>query len=132
MYKEGRDGLRGYRTLKLGLMPEREALNERIDARCRAMFEGGLADEVRAIQAMGYESVKPFEALGYKQALQSIRGELSLRDALFYAQRNTRRYAKRQITWLRREIGVEWLRGFGETAEIQEEGARLVAEFLAG
>ena len=132
LYREGRDGLRGYRTLKLGLMPEREALNGRIDARCRTMFEGGLVDEVRAIQAMGYESVKPFDALGYKQALQSIRGELSLRDALFYAQRNTRRYAKRQITWLRRESGVEWLRGFGESAETQEEAARLVAEFLAG
>ncbi len=132
MYKEGRDGLRGYRTLKLGLLPEREALNQRIDARCRAMFDGGLADEVRRIMAMGFATVKPFEALGYKQALQSIRGELSLRDALFYAQRNTRRYAKRQITWLRKESGVEWLRGFGESVEIQEEAARRVAEFLEG
>jgi tRNA dimethylallyltransferase len=132
MYREGRDGLRGYRTLKLGLLPEREALNQRIDARCLAMFEGGLVDEVRAIQAMGYESVKPFEALGYKQALQSIRGELSLRDALFYAQRNTRQYAKRQITWLRKEAGVEWLRGFGEDAELQETAVKRVHEFLTG
>ena len=84
------------------------------------------------IVAMGFASVKPFEALGYKQALQAIGGELSARDALFYAQRNTRRYAKRQITWLRRETGMEWLRGFGESPEILEEAARRVREFLNG
>ncbi len=132
MYREGRDRLRGYRVLKLGLLPGREALNERLDARCRAMFEGGLEDEVRGILAMGFPSVKPFEALGYKQALQSINGELSPREALFYAQRNTRRYAKRQITWLRKESGIEWLRGYGESPEIQEAAIERVREFLAG
>jgi tRNA dimethylallyltransferase len=130
LYREGRDRLRGHRALKLGLLPDREALNERIDARCRAMFEGGLEDEVRGILAMGYASVKPFEALGYKQALQSIRGELSPREALFYAQRNTRRYAKRQITWLRKESGIEWLKGFGESPEIREAATGRVREFL--
>jgi tRNA dimethylallyltransferase len=132
LYREGRDRLRGYRALKLGLLPDREALKERIDARCRAMFEGGLEDEVRGILAMGYASVKPFEALGYKQALQSIRGELSPREALFYAQRNTRRYAKRQITWLRKESGIEWLKGFGESPEIREAATGRVRKFLAG
>jgi tRNA dimethylallyltransferase len=130
MYREGRDRLAGYRVLKLGLMPAREALNERLDARCRAMFDAGLADEVRAIVAMGYQDAKPFEALGYKQALQLIRGELNPRDALFYAQRNTRRYAKRQITWLRRESGVEWLGGFGDDPQIQEAALRRATEFL--
>lgn len=132
LYREGRDRLRGYRALKLGLLPDREALNERIDARCRAMFEGGLEEEVRGILAMGFPSVKPFEALGYKQALQSIRGELSPREALFYAQRNTRRYAKRQITWLRKESGIEWLKGFGESPEIREAATGRVRKFLAG
>jgi len=132
LYREGRDRLRGYRALKLGLLPDREALNGRIDARCRAMFEGGLEDEVRGILAMGFPSVKPFEALGYKQALQSIRGELSPREALFYAQRNTRRYAKRQITWLRKESGIEWLKGFGESPEIREAATGRVRQFLTG
>lgn len=130
LYRQGRDRLRGYRALKLGLLPDREALNERLDTRCRAMFEGGLEDEVRGILAMGFAPVKPFEALGYKQALQSIRGELNPREALFYAQRNTRRYAKRQITWLRKEAGMEWLRGFGESPEIREAAIRRVREFL--
>ena len=132
LYGRGRNRLRGYRALKLGLLPGREALNERLDARCRDMFERGLADEVRGILAMGFASVKPFESLGYKQALQSIRGELNPREALFYAQRNTRRYAKRQISWLRKETGIEWLRGFGESPEIQEAAARRVQEFLDG
>jgi tRNA dimethylallyltransferase len=132
LYRQGRGRLRGYRALKLGLLPEREALNERLDARCRAMFEGGLEDEVRGIMAMGLAPVKPFEALGYKQALQSIGGELTPREALFYAQRNTRRYAKRQITWLRKESGIEWLKGFGESPEIREAATGRVREFLAG
>jgi tRNA dimethylallyltransferase len=119
LYLMGRDCLRGYRALKLALLPERETLNERLDARCRAMFEGGLDGEVRGILAMGFASVKPFESLGYKQTLQSIRGELNPREALFYAQRNTRRYAKRQITWLRRETEMVWLKGFGEAPEIR-------------
>jgi tRNA dimethylallyltransferase len=130
LYRQGRDRLRGYRALKLGLLPDREALNQRLDERCRAMFQGGLEDEVRRILAMGFPSVKPFEALGYKQALQSIRGELTPREALFYAQRNTRRYAKRQITWLRKETGIEWLRGFGESPEIRDFAIRRVQEFL--
>jgi len=132
LYRRGRDRLRGYRVLKLGLMPERQPLNQRIDARCAAMFEGGLIQEARAIQAMGYASAKPFEALGYKQALQAICGELKEREALFYAQRYTRRYAKRQITWLRKESGVEWLRGFGESPQIQAAAARLVEILLSG
>jgi tRNA dimethylallyltransferase len=132
LYRQGRDRLRGYRTLKLGLLPDREALNERLDERCRAMFEGGLVDEVRGILAMGFASVKPFESLGYKQALQSIRGELNPREALFYAQRKTRRYAKRQITWFRRETGIEWLRGFGESPEIRQAAIQRVQDFLTG
>ena len=59
LYRRGRDRLLGYRALKFGLLPGREALNERLDARCRAMFEGGLADEVRGILAMGFARSNP-------------------------------------------------------------------------
>ena len=131
MFREGRDALEGYRVLKLALNPEREPLNARLDARCRAMFETGLIEEVRAILAMGYPpETKPFEALGYAQALQSIQGELSPKDALFYAQRRTRQYAKRQITWIRKEQGVVWLRGFGEEERITQEAEQRVRQFL--
>lgn len=133
LYRTGRHGLRGYRVLKLGLLPDRDALYERLDRRCAQMFEAGLVDEVRHILSLGFpRESKPFEAHGYKQALQSLEGELSPRDAIFYAQRNTRQYAKRQITWFRREPGLVWLKGFGEEAEIREEAAGRVREFLAG
>jgi tRNA dimethylallyltransferase len=131
LFLEGRDALCGYATLKLGLLPERDALYERLDARCKGMFEGGLVDEVRRILALGFPpSAKPFESHGYKQALQLIQGELSPRDAVFYAQRNTRNYAKRQITWFRREPGIEWLKGFGGDPAILEAALRRTAEFL--
>ena len=79
-------------------------------------------EEVRGILALGYApECKPFESHGYKQALQQINGELSPRDAVFYAQRNTRNYAKRQLTWFRRERDLVWLKGFGDLPEIREE-----------
>jgi tRNA dimethylallyltransferase len=131
LFQQGRDALRGYRTLKLGLLPDREALNPRLDGRCAWMFEHGLVEEVRRILALGFSpACKPFESHGYKQAMQLIQGELSPRDAVFYAQRNTRHYAKRQITWFRRERELQWLRGFGDTADIRQAAVTLVAGFL--
>ena len=131
LFRAGRDALRGYRTLKLGLLPDRAALYSRLDGRCAQMFDAGLVEEVRHILSLGYaETSKPFESHGYKQALQQIRGELSLRDAVFYAQRNTRNYAKRQLTWFRREQGLVWMKGFGDEAEMREIALTQVRAFL--
>ena len=95
------------------------------------MFRGGLVDEVKRILAMGYPGKsKPFESHGYKQVLQMLHGELTEKEALFYAQRNTRRYAKRQVTWFRQERDVEWLRGFGAGRRCQDQSARVVRQFL--
>jgi tRNA dimethylallyltransferase len=131
LFQQGRDALTGYRTLKLGLLPDREVLNPRLDERCAWMFEHGLVEEVRCILALGFSpACKPFESHGYKQAMQLIQGELSLRDAVFYAQRNTRHYAKRQITWFRRERELQWLKGFGDAAHIREAALASVSNFL--
>jgi tRNA dimethylallyltransferase len=131
LFRAGRAGLSGYRSLKLGLDPGREALYARVDDRCRRMFESGLVDEVKRILALGYsQESKPFESHGYKQALQVLRGELTLKEAIFYAQRNTRRYAKRQMTWFRQESGIVWLKGFGEEPGIRAAACELVREFL--
>ena len=131
LFQQGRDALTGYRTLKLGLLPDREALNPRLDERCAWMFEHGLVEEVRCILALGFSpACKPFESHGYKQAMQFIQGELSLRDAIFYAQRNTRHYAKRQITWFRRERELQWLKGFGDAPDIREAALTSVSTFL--
>jgi tRNA dimethylallyltransferase len=132
LFREGRDALTGYRTLKLGLLPDRDELYTRIDARCAAMFSNGLVEEVRHILDLGYvPEAKPFESVGYKQALQHVRGELNLRDAIFYAQRDTRQYAKRQLTWFRREKDLVWLKGFADTPGIRERALELVAKFYS-
>ena len=131
LFRGGRNALRGYRTIRFVLQPERERLYERLDARCRQMFEGGLIDEVRRILALGYpRSAKPFESHGYKQALQVLGGELSREQAIELAQRNTRRYAKRQMTWFRQEPSVEWVHGFGDEAAVARDVLVRVAAFL--
>ncbi len=131
LFQQGRDALTGYRTLKLGLLPDREVLNPKLNERCAWMFEHGLVEEVRCILALGFSpACKPFESHGYKQAMQLIQGELSARDAVFYAQRNTRHYAKRQITWFRRERELQWLKGFGDAPDIREAALGSVANFL--
>ena len=132
LFQQGREALGGYRILKIGLSPAREQLYERLDRRTRQMFETGLIEEVRGILARGFApTVKPFESHGYRQAIQFISGELKLDEAIFYAQRNTRHYAKRQMTWFRQEAGMEWFSGFGDDTQIQQAVRDRVREFLA-
>lgn len=115
VFAQGRDALAGFRILKIGLFPDRDELYKRLEARMEAMFAAGLIEETRAILARGYSpSAKPFESIGYKQALQCVAGTLSPKDALFYAKRDTRRYAKRQMTWFRQERDLEIFPGFGD------------------
>jgi len=131
LFRQGRDALEGYRALKIGLAPDRDALYQRLDDRCREMFESGLVEEVRGILDSGFpQDAKPFESHGYRQVVQMMRGELNARDALFYAQRNTRNYAKRQMTWFRKEPGIEWLHGFGDETHIAQQALERVREFL--
>jgi tRNA dimethylallyltransferase len=131
LFREGRDALEGYRVLRIALAPDRDQLYRRLDERCRRMFASGLAAEVQSILDRGFPpDAKPFESHGYHQALQMLRGELNGQEALFYAQRNTRQYAKRQMTWFRREPDMEWLKGFGDEQPIQQEALARVRDFL--
>jgi tRNA dimethylallyltransferase len=131
VFAGGRDGLTGYRVLKIGLFPDREKLVARLEARVEAMFAGGLVAETEAILARGVPaSAKPFESIGYKQAVQVVRGELSVKDAIFYSKRDTRQYAKRQMTWFRQEPGLEVVRGFGDQEEVVERVMARVGEFV--
>lgn len=127
--QQGRDPLRGFRILRLGLEPDREALYERINQRARRMFEGGLVEETHLLlQKYGVEA-RPLSSLGYRQAAQFLRGELTREQAIEAAQQAHRNYAKRQMTWFRREPDVNWLRGFGDDREIQERAAGFVDDF---
>ena len=111
--------LEGYAIIKLGLDPDRNELQQRLETRTRLMFQTGLMDEVRSLLAGGATgNEKPFEALGYKQALLHLRGGLTLEQAVESTIVETRQYAKRQRTWFRRDPEIHWLAGFGEDAEI--------------
>jgi len=126
LFRAGRPRLEGYRVVKLGLLPERAALYERIEARVEAMLDAGWLEETRRLLERFPAHAKPFGVLGYKQLVAHLRGELSLKDAIKQTKHETRQYAKRQITWFRKEPGVEWLHAFGDDASIQAEAlARL-------
>jgi len=129
LFEKGRNPLSGFHPVKLGLDPPRNELYERINARAVAMFQRGLVDEVRQLLAAGVPmTAKPFESLGYKQALQVVQGLLTEQQALESTQLETRRYAKRQLTWFRREAEVHWLHGFGDDVRMQDEALATVVE----
>ncbi len=115
-----REALEGYRVVKMGLFPPREALYERIERRTEGMFHGGLVEEVKGLLARGVSpEAKPFEALGYRQALRVVRGEMDVAQAIAETALRTRQYAKRQMTWFRHEPGVVVFEGFGEEMPAQ-------------
>jgi tRNA dimethylallyltransferase len=127
--QRGRDPLRGFRILRIGLNPEREALYARLNQRACQMFDDGLIDETKSLLERYGErkSVTPLESLGYKQAAQFLREELTREQALAATQQGHRNYAKRQMTWFRREPDVIWLAGFGDDPAVAREAAELVS-----
>ncbi len=117
MFARGRDPLAGYNVMKFGLNPPRDQLYRRIERRSQAMYDQGLVEETRAILAMGYTlQCKPFESLGYAEALRVIQGEMTPEQAVAATAMATRRYAKRQWTWFRREKDMLWIDSFGDDA----------------
>lgn len=129
LFARGRDPLTGFHPIKLGLNPPRGLLNQRLDARTVCMFESGLVEEVRILLSSGVSrDAKPLESLGYKQALQVLEGRLTFEEALQSTQLETRRYAKRQVTWFRKEPDVHWLEGFGDNREVQAQALAMVEE----
>ena len=127
MLQQGRDPLRGFRIVRLGLDPDRNALYQRINQRADRMFEAGLIEETRLLLAKYGETARPLTALGYKQAVQLLRGEINRETAIQSAQQAHRNYAKRQMTWFRREPEVVWLAGFGDDEDIQNKAIAQVA-----
>lgn len=127
LWKQGRDALTGFRIVRVGLNPERNALYTRINERCRRMFDAGLVEETRALMEK-YPKAWALSSLGYKQAAQYLRGEIDLKLALWAAQQSHRNYAKRQLTWFRREPEVKWLAGFGDDVEVQQKAIAAMSE----
>lgn len=128
--QQGRDPLRGFRILRIGLNPDRKALYERINRRARQMFDAGLIEETKRLMQK-YGRVSPLSSLGYRQAVHVLDGELTVEQALSAAQQAHRNYAKRQMTWFRKEPNVHWLAGFGDNPDTQQEALNLVHNLLS-
>jgi tRNA dimethylallyltransferase len=127
LWQQGREPLAGFRVLRLGLNPDRDTLYQRINDRARQMFTAGLVEETRALAARYGSSPWPLSSLGYKQAMQYLRGELSQEQAITAAQQGHRNYAKRQMTWFRREPDVHWITGFGSDLAVQRAAEDLIS-----
>jgi tRNA dimethylallyltransferase len=130
LWQEGREPLSGFRILRLGLNPDRAALYERINERAAKMFNEGLIEETQTLLQKYEAAARPLSSLGYKQAVQFLRGELDREAALRAAQQAHRNYAKRQMTWFRREPDVRWLAGFGDDAPIQRDAIMWIESSL--
>ena len=119
VHRSGRNRLEGWRVLKIGLMPPRERLHELINARMDLMLKRGWLREVEALVKSGLnDEAKPFDFIGYRELLAVLRGEIPLEQARECIQQATRRYAKRQVTWFRKETDVRWFWGFGHDADL--------------
>jgi tRNA dimethylallyltransferase len=130
-WKDGREALTGYRILRLGLDPVRSELYERLNARARAMFAQGLIEETRELISR-YGRTPVLDSLGYRQAAQHLAGALTLEQAIAAASQGHRNYAKRQLTWFRREPEVCWLKGFGDDPSLRAQAESLVAQHGGG
>jgi tRNA dimethylallyltransferase len=146
LWLAGRQPLSGFRILRLGLNPERSLLYARINQRARQMFDAGLIEETSGLlqryrdpshgvsdpRRAGWGADRPMvlNSLGYRQAAQFLEGELTLEQAISAAQQGHRNYAKRQMTWFRREPDVCWFEGFGDDPLIQQECLASVAALM--
>lgn len=131
-WQQTAERLQGFRMLTLGLDPPRESLYARINSRARKMFAAGLVEEVQGLLQSGVpRSARPFGALGYAQCLRYLDGKCSREEAIESTAVQTRRYAKRQLTWFRhRTPGVRWVQDFGDAPEAIAQAADLVDGWL--
>ena len=119
-----RDPLTGFRLLRIGLNPPRQELYDRLNRRAAAIFAAGLVEETRGLLER-YGPVKALDSLGYRQALGVLAETLSVEAAIAGAQQGHRNYAKRQMTWFRREPEVHWIAGFGDEPEVLRAATEL-------
>ncbi len=126
----GRDPLEGFRILHLGLNPPRAELYHRINHRAAAMFTSGLLEETAALLKASSPHAHALTSLGYAQALAVLRGQIELPQAIAEAQQGHRHYAKRQLTWFRRDPRIHWLPSFGDDPNTQSEALQLTLKHL--
>lgn len=106
-FKTGRRKERDFEIVKIGLERPREELYDRIDRRVLAMMDAGLVEEVRSL--LRYRSCQALQTVGYREIFEYLDGKIPLSEAVRLIQRNTRHYAKKQLTWWRRDQTIEWV-----------------------
>jgi tRNA dimethylallyltransferase len=129
-WQQGRDALTGYRILRIGLDPPRALLYERINQRAAAMFDRGLVEETERLLERYGDDCRPLGSLGYAEAAAVVRGKMTREEAAVHAQQGHRNYAKRQMTWFRKEREMHWLHGCGGDEEIVRQAHDLAARHL--
>lgn len=111
-----------YAALRIGLGLDRERLNARIDRRTERMMADGFAEEVRRLLDRGWgDSLKPMQSLGYRHMIDCLAGRRNLKQTVELIQRDTRRYARRQMTWFTADREVVWL----DPADVEGASARI-------
>jgi tRNA dimethylallyltransferase len=109
-FAETASPIKGFRPVKVGLDLDRPVLYKRIEERVDRMFRSGLVEEVRRLLDRGIAAdAPPFRALGYKQVVRCVRGEMPVDEAVRLTKLDTRHFAKRQLTWFRKTAGVSWV-----------------------
>ena len=122
LQERGREPLAGYQCFKIGLNPDRDKLYTRINLRAEKMFAAGLEEETRRmLRRSDGRSLKGMGSLGYRQVKAALDGEITFEEAVLDTQTATRQYARRQMTWFRREPGINWFSGFGDDPAIQRQ-----------
>ncbi len=125
-----------YHTLQVGLEMERVALYARVERRVEKMLARGLMDEVRGLLRAGYSpELQSMQAIGYKEPIRFLTGEIDYAQAVEELKRNTRRFVKRQFSWFKRDRRIEWLQASDLETMIAVYGTRLreqVMQLLAG
>ena len=128
--RQPRSALQGYCWLKIGIHIPRAELYERIDSRVEEMFQSGFLEEVQTLLASFPKSSPGFKAIGYRQIVDYLDGKYSMEQAIDNTRKESRRYAKRQMTWFRRDPGIHWIDGREETADLDTTAVALVEKFL--
>jgi len=128
--QQPKDAFKGFRWLKIGIDIPRERLYEKINQRVDEMFHRGLLEEVRELLKQYAPNSQAFKAIGYRQAVACIEGRMTEIEAIEETKKQSRHYAKRQLTWFRADPAIVWLDGNLESKEQQEKTVNLVSDFL--
>lgn len=132
LWKTEENALTNYEIFRIGLNPPRKELREKIELRTQRMFNNGLVEEVQQLLDTGLRSEAwPLGAIGYKQTLAHLNGTSTVEQATRETITQTHRYAKRQMTWFRREQNVFWIESFGDNPETHKRAYTAVEQRLS-